>query len=123
MFVKVHIGVATHFPKVCLQREDCTGSGVVLFNLQSYYNIGQFHPDMMSGKCKTSPDGTAVKKQRKDIDLDIKIKRIKEYDGGKKVQSIANIYGFSHSTVSTIVKDQSENDSSKGSIKFNLNLD
>lgn len=78
---------------------------------------------MMSGKCKTSPDGTAVKKQRKDIDLDIKIKRIKEYDGGKKVQAIANIYGFSHWTVSTIVKDQSENDSSKGSIKFNLNLD
>ena len=45
---------------------------------------------MMTGKCKTtnSPAGSAPKKQRKAIDLDMKM--IKEYEGGKGVQAIAN---------------------------------
>ena len=62
---------------------------------------------MMTGKRKAtnSPAGCAPKKQRKAIDLDMKMKMIKEYEGGKRVQAIANSYGFSHSTVSTIIKD------------------
>ncbi|XP_068602057.1 tigger transposable element-derived protein 1-like [Brachionichthys hirsutus] len=64
----------------------------------------------MSGKRKatTFPAGSAPKKQRKSIDLDIKMKIIKEYEGGKRVQAIADSYDFSHSTISTIVKDKNK---------------
>lgn len=61
----------------------------------------------MSGKRKsTSQAEGSSKKQRKAIDLDMKIKVIKDYDAGKKVNVIARDMGLAHSTVSTILKDQ-----------------
>ena len=63
----------------------------------------------MSGKRKpTTPAGSAPKKQRKVIDLEVRMKIVKEYEGGKKVQAIASSYGFSHSTISTIIKDKNK---------------
>ncbi|XP_076042242.1 putative CENPB DNA-binding domain-containing protein 1 [Oratosquilla oratoria] len=63
----------------------------------------------MTGKRKNtnSPTGSGPKKQRKAIDLDIKMKVINEHEGGKKVQAIADSHGFSHSTISTILKNKS----------------
>lgn len=47
-----------------------------------------------------------AKKERKAIDLDTKMKVIKQYEGGKKVNAIARDTKLSHSTVSTILKDK-----------------
>ena len=47
-----------------------------------------------------------AKKKRKAIDLDTKMKVIKQYEGGKKVNAIARDTKLSHSTVSTILKDK-----------------
>ncbi|XP_066228014.1 putative CENPB DNA-binding domain-containing protein 1 [Saccopteryx leptura] len=47
-----------------------------------------------------------AKKKRKAIDLDMKMKVIKQYEGGKKVNVIARDTKLSHSTVSTILKDK-----------------
>nr|XP_033788749.1 CENPB DNA-binding domain-containing protein 1-like [Geotrypetes seraphini] len=46
------------------------------------------------------------KKERKAIDLDTKMMIIKQYEGGKKVNAITCDLKFSHSTVSTIIKDK-----------------
>lgn len=48
---------------------------------------------MMSGKNKTttSPDGFALKKQRKLIDPDIKMKILKEYGRGRGVRSLSTM--------------------------------
>ena len=47
-----------------------------------------------------------VKKERKAIDLDTKLKVIKQHEEGKKVNMIARDFKLSHSTVSTILKDK-----------------
>ena len=61
----------------------------------------------MAAKRKpTSSDGNPAKKARKALSLETKMKVIKEYEGGKKVNSIARDNQLSHSTVSTIVKDK-----------------
>ncbi|XP_014774300.1 uncharacterized protein LOC106872008 isoform X1 [Octopus bimaculoides] len=59
----------------------------------------------MIGKRKmlSSIDAPA-KKPRKAIDLDCKMKIIRQYEGGKKVNTIARDLKLSHSTVSTILK-------------------
>lgn len=59
----------------------------------------------MSTKRKStiSPEGSG-KKQRKVIDLEMKMKIINDYDAGKKVKAIARAVGLAHSTVSTILK-------------------
>lgn len=49
---------------------------------------------------------STAKKPRKAIDLDSKMKIIQQYEGGKKVTSIAHDLKLSHSTVSTILKDK-----------------
>ena len=53
-----------------------------------------------------SSDGNPTKKARKALSLETKMKVIKEYEGGKKVNSIARDLQLSHSTVSTILKDK-----------------
>lgn len=45
-------------------------------------------------------------KNRKALDLELKMKVIKQYEGGKKVNTIACDLQLSHSTVSTILKDK-----------------
>ena len=64
-------------------------------------------PLKMSSKKKIplSADKPA-KKSRKSIDLELKMKVISQYEGGKKVSTIANDLQLSHSTVSTILKDK-----------------
>ncbi|XP_066216386.1 putative CENPB DNA-binding domain-containing protein 1 [Saccopteryx leptura] len=47
-----------------------------------------------------------AKKERKAIDIDRKMKVIKQYEGGKKVNVIARDTKLSHSTLSTILKDK-----------------
>ena len=47
-----------------------------------------------------------AKRERKAIDLDMKMKVIKLYEGGKKVNVIARELQLSHFTVSTILKDK-----------------
>ncbi|XP_059583646.1 tigger transposable element-derived protein 1-like [Alligator mississippiensis] len=61
----------------------------------------------MSAKRKsmTSPGGSA-KKQRKAIDLEMKMKIINDYEAGKKVKAIAHDLELAHSTISTILKDK-----------------
>ncbi|XP_029633925.1 uncharacterized protein LOC115209617 isoform X1 [Octopus sinensis] len=61
----------------------------------------------MTGKRKmlSSTDAPA-KKSRKAIDLDCKMKIIRQYEDGKKVNTIAHDLKLSHSTVSTILKDK-----------------
>ena len=53
----------------------------------------------------TSPAGTPSKK-RKAINLEIKSKVVKLYEGGQKMSTIARDLSLSHSTVSTIVKNK-----------------
>ncbi|XP_042215701.1 tigger transposable element-derived protein 1-like isoform X3 [Homarus americanus] len=56
-------------------------------------------------KCSaTSPSGSSSKKQRKSIDLEEKLKIIRQRDGGKSVNAIARDFGMSHSTITTIMK-------------------
>ncbi|XP_007434210.1 histone-lysine N-methyltransferase SETD2 isoform X2 [Python bivittatus] len=61
----------------------------------------------MSSKRKSpsSAEGRS-KKQRKAIDLNLKMKIIKAYDAGKKVNIIAREEGLAHSTISCILKDK-----------------
>ncbi|XP_018424936.1 PREDICTED: CENPB DNA-binding domain-containing protein 1 [Nanorana parkeri] len=59
----------------------------------------------MSSKRKSSP-GESSKKQRKAIDLDMKVKIINDYEAGKKVNAIAQDVNLAHSTISTILKDK-----------------
>ncbi|XP_006025615.1 tigger transposable element-derived protein 1-like [Alligator sinensis] len=61
----------------------------------------------MSAKRKsmTSPGGS-TKKQRKAIDLEMKMKIINDYEAGKKVKAIARDLELVHSTISTILKDK-----------------
>ncbi|KAI5626234.1 hypothetical protein C0J50_14224 [Silurus asotus] len=68
-----------------------------------------FHqiPPKMSTKRKLSlSTPQPAKKERKAIDLDTKMKIIKQYEEGKKVNVIARGMKLSHSTVSTILKDK-----------------
>ena len=51
-----------------------------------------------------SPAGNSTKKQRKAIDMKMKI--VKDYEGGKKVKVIADDMKLMHSTISTILKDK-----------------
>ncbi|XP_066960747.1 tigger transposable element-derived protein 1-like [Macrobrachium rosenbergii] len=60
----------------------------------------------MSSKRKSSSISNPAKKARKAIDLDTKLKVIKQFEGGKKVNVIARDLQLSHSTVSTILKDK-----------------
>lgn len=55
-------------------------------------------------KSKASPEN--AKKKRKAIDLEKKMKIIKDYEGGKKVHEIAHDLQLAHSTISTILKDK-----------------
>ncbi|XP_059583233.1 tigger transposable element-derived protein 1-like [Alligator mississippiensis] len=61
----------------------------------------------MSAKRKsmTSPGGSA-KKQRKAIDLEMKMKIINDYEAGKKVKAIARDLELAHSTILKILKDK-----------------
>lgn len=63
----------------------------------------------MSGKLQmkttTYSAGSVIKKQWNAIDLEIKMKIIKIM---REVQVIANSYGFSRSTSSTMVKDKTK---------------
>ncbi|XP_075070462.1 putative CENPB DNA-binding domain-containing protein 1 [Mixophyes fleayi] len=47
-----------------------------------------------------------MSKKRKAIDLEMKIKIIKDYEAGKKVKVIAQDLELAHSTISTILKDK-----------------
>ncbi|XP_072280826.1 uncharacterized protein [Pyxicephalus adspersus] len=58
-------------------------------------------PKRMGKTAKGSP-----KKQRKAIDLEMKMKIIQEYEAGKKVKTIAQDLELAHSTISTILKDK-----------------
>ncbi|XP_014791253.1 putative CENPB DNA-binding domain-containing protein 1 [Octopus bimaculoides] len=61
----------------------------------------------MTGKRKMfSSTDAPSKKSRKAIDLDCKMKIIRQYEGGKKVNTIAHDLKLLHSTVSTILKDK-----------------
>ncbi|KAM6452654.1 tigger transposable element-derived protein 1-like isoform 3-T3 [Liasis olivaceus] len=63
----------------------------------------------MSSKGKRKSPSSAEersKKQRKAISLDLKMKIIKAYDSGKKVNIIAQEEGLAHSTISTILKNK-----------------
>ncbi|XP_068240199.1 putative CENPB DNA-binding domain-containing protein 1 [Palaemon carinicauda] len=61
----------------------------------------------MSKKRKsTTPQGSLAKKQRKAIDIDTKLKIIKQHEGRMKVQAIASSMGLAYSTISTIIKDK-----------------
>ena len=51
-----------------------------------------------------SSAGSSTKKQRKAIDLDMKMKIIKDNEGGKKVKVIADDRKLAHSIISTILK-------------------
>ena len=53
-----------------------------------------------------SPAGSSTNKQRKAIGLDMKMKIIKDYEGGEKVKVIADNMKLAHSTISTILKDK-----------------
>ena len=55
---------------------------------------------------RTDSTPGSAKKQRKAIDLNTKLKIIKDYEGGKKVLAIASSMGLAHSTISTIIKDK-----------------
>lgn len=50
--------------------------------------------------------GEIVKKRRKAIDLEMKIKIIQDYEAGKTVKEIACDLKLAHSTISTILKDK-----------------
>uniref|UniRef100_A0A8C9W2M3 HTH CENPB-type domain-containing protein n=1 Tax=Scleropages formosus TaxID=113540 RepID=A0A8C9W2M3_SCLFO len=60
----------------------------------------------MASKRKGECCGGAVKKKRKTIDLEMKVKIIVQHENGKSVSTIARDLGFSHSTISTIIKDK-----------------
>lgn len=61
---------------------------------------------MFSERKMPSSTYTPAKKSRKTIDLECKMKVIQQYEGGKKVNTIARDLKLSHSTVSTILKDK-----------------
>lgn len=75
----------------------------------------------MSSKRKMATlPGRSAKSQRKVINLDFKMKIIKEYEAGKKVNAIASHFGLGHSTVSTILKDKDKiKDAIKASTGYN----
>ncbi|XP_032090728.1 tigger transposable element-derived protein 1-like isoform X2 [Thamnophis elegans] len=63
----------------------------------------------MSSKGKRKGHGSSEersKKHRKAISLNLKMKIIKAYDAGKKVNIIAQEEGLAHSTISTILKNK-----------------
>ncbi|XP_063875817.1 tigger transposable element-derived protein 1-like [Scylla paramamosain] len=60
----------------------------------------------MSSKRKSCSIPKPAKKARKAIDLDMKMKVIKQFERGKRVSVIARDLQLPHSTVSTILKDK-----------------
>ncbi|KAM9592456.1 tigger transposable element-derived protein 1-like [Trichechus inunguis] len=61
---------------------------------------------MSSKRNHVTESSNPKRKARKAQDLDIKMKIIKAYDNGKKVDEIAHQEGLSHLTFSTIIKDK-----------------
>ena len=61
---------------------------------------------MLEKTKNTSPQGSSAKKKRKAIDIDTKLKIIKQHESGMKVLAIASSIGLAHSTISTIIKAQ-----------------
>ena len=55
-------------------------------------------------KSAPSPAGSNTKKQQKAIDLDMKMKIIRDYEGGKKVKVIADEKKLAHFTISPILE-------------------
>ncbi|XP_007441153.2 tigger transposable element-derived protein 1-like [Python bivittatus] len=81
------------------------------------------HQEMSSKRKNTSTAEGSTKKQRKAIDLDLKMKIIKAYDAGKKVTNIAREEGLAHSTISAILKDKARiREAMKGSAGMNASI-
>ncbi|XP_026577824.1 tigger transposable element-derived protein 1-like isoform X2 [Pseudonaja textilis] len=64
------------------------------------------HQEIPSKRKHPGSAEASSKKQRKAIDLNLKMKIIKAYEAGKKVTKIAREVGLAHSTISTILKDK-----------------
>jgi len=62
----------------------------------------------MAPKRAKSIDNVASKRPRRVIDLEMKLKVIKEYESGKSVMVIARQSGMSHSTIATILKNKNK---------------
>ena len=60
----------------------------------------------MAPKRTKSADNVASKRPRRVIDLETKLKVIKDYESGKSVMVIARQSGMSHSTIATILKNK-----------------
>ena len=60
----------------------------------------------MAGKLKSESSRGAEKKKRQSITFEMKMKIIMQYENGKTVATISNDLDFSHSTISTILKDK-----------------
>uniref|UniRef100_A0A8C9SKK2 HTH CENPB-type domain-containing protein n=1 Tax=Scleropages formosus TaxID=113540 RepID=A0A8C9SKK2_SCLFO len=60
---------------------------------------------IMTGKRHTDAKITQPKRKRTKIDLEMKMKMIKKYEGGQNLSAIARELGLSVSTVNTIVKN------------------
>ncbi|KAM6471887.1 uncharacterized protein PHA67_002581 [Liasis olivaceus] len=89
------------------------------FSLQDADEQGK----MSSKRKNTSSAEGSSKKQRKAIDLNLKMKIIKAYEAGKKVTKIAREEGLAHSTISTILKDKARiREAMKGSAGMNASI-
>ena len=62
----------------------------------------------MAPKHTKSTDNVASKRLRRVIDLETKLKVIKDYESGKSVMVIARQSGMSHSTIATILKNKNK---------------
>ncbi|XP_039192449.1 tigger transposable element-derived protein 1-like isoform X2 [Crotalus tigris] len=81
------------------------------------------HQEIPSKRKHPGSAEVSSKKQRKAIDLNLKMKIIKAYEAGKKVTKIAREVGLAHSTISTILKDKARiREALKGAAGMNTSI-
>ncbi|XP_070585710.1 histone-lysine N-methyltransferase SETD2 isoform X1 [Erythrolamprus reginae] len=86
------------------------------------------HPVTPNTKVSTNPENPtsvkrSIKKQRKSIDLNLKMKVIKAHEAGKKMHLIAQEEGLSRTTIWTILKDRKKiREVIKGSTETNTTI-
>ncbi|XP_070368898.1 activity-dependent neuroprotector homeobox protein 2 isoform X3 [Equus asinus] len=73
----------------------------------SWGDISLWEPSGKKMRTKSTAN-VASKRPRRVIDLETKLKLIKDYEGGKSVMVIARQSGMSHSTIATILKNKNK---------------
>ncbi|XP_039192450.1 tigger transposable element-derived protein 1-like [Crotalus tigris] len=81
------------------------------------------HQEMSSNRKNPGSTEASSKRHRKVIDLNLKMKIIKAYEAGKKINKIAKEEGLAHSTISATVKDRERiKETLKGAAGMNTSI-